>query len=101
MAGQRLSKRICIEPDVGHVRTHPAGGCRAFPSTTGSCPTGWTYPPTSRMCTETPFCARASDDALRLFGRALNRYAATGDNCLWIITEADRSATTFRLPDEY
>ena len=24
-----------------------------------------------------------------------------GDNCLWIITEADRSATTFLLPDEY
>ena len=24
-----------------------------------------------------------------------------GKNCLWIITEADRSATTFLLPDEY
>jgi hypothetical protein len=24
-----------------------------------------------------------------------------GDNRLWIITEADRSATTFLLPDEY
>ena len=24
-----------------------------------------------------------------------------GDNCLWIITEADRSVTTFLLPDEY
>ncbi|MGC4089431.1 MAG: hypothetical protein QM756_16390 [Polyangiaceae bacterium] len=24
-----------------------------------------------------------------------------GDNCLWIITEADRSATTFLLPSEY
>ena len=24
-----------------------------------------------------------------------------GDNCLWIITEADRSATTLLLPDEY
>lgn len=24
-----------------------------------------------------------------------------GDNCLWIITEGDRSATTFLLPDEY
>jgi hypothetical protein len=42
----------------------------------------------------TPFCARASDDALRLFGRALNRYAAKGDNTLWIITEADRSRVT-------
>ena len=24
-----------------------------------------------------------------------------GENCLWIITEADRSATTFLLPAEY
>ena len=24
-----------------------------------------------------------------------------GDNCVWIITEADRSVTTFLLPDEY
>jgi len=24
-----------------------------------------------------------------------------GDNCLWIITESDRSVTTFLLPDEY
>lgn len=24
-----------------------------------------------------------------------------GDNCLWIITEADRSVTTFLLPSEY
>jgi hypothetical protein len=25
----------------------------------------------------------------------------SGDNTLWIITEADRSATTFLLPSEY
>jgi len=24
-----------------------------------------------------------------------------GDNTLWIITESDRSVTTFLLPDEY
>lgn len=24
-----------------------------------------------------------------------------GENCVWIITEADRSVTTFLLPDEY
>jgi hypothetical protein len=24
-----------------------------------------------------------------------------GDNCVWIITEADRSVTTILLPDEY
>ena len=27
--------------------------------------------------------------------------AGFGDNCLWIITEADRSETTFLLPGEY
>ena len=27
--------------------------------------------------------------------------AGFGDNCLWIITEADRSVTTILLPDEY
>lgn len=27
--------------------------------------------------------------------------AGFGDNCLWVITEADRSVTTFLLPDEY
>jgi hypothetical protein len=27
--------------------------------------------------------------------------AGFGENTLWIITEADRSATTFLLPDEY
>lgn len=27
--------------------------------------------------------------------------AGYGDNCLWIITEADRSVTTILLPDEY
>jgi hypothetical protein len=24
-----------------------------------------------------------------------------GEHCLWIITEADRTVTTFLLPDEY
>ena len=27
--------------------------------------------------------------------------AGYGENCLWIITEADRSVTTILLPDEY
>ena len=27
--------------------------------------------------------------------------AGFGDNCLWIITESDRSVTTFLLPTEY
>lgn len=47
----------------------------------------------------------ALSDNLRIFSAypidpALS-CAGHGDNCLWIITEADRSVTTFLLPDEY
>jgi hypothetical protein len=50
-----------------------------------------------------------NDDALITGERLLSAYpidpgkpcAGFGENCLWIITEADRSATTFLLPDEY
>jgi hypothetical protein len=28
-------------------------------------------------------------------------FEAKGDNCLWIITEADRRGSTFLLPHEY
>jgi hypothetical protein len=49
-----------------------------------------------------------NDEALRTGARLLSAYpideskpcAGYGD-CLWIITEADRSVTTFLLPDEY
>lgn len=48
-------------------------------------------------------------DALFSKGRILSAYPIDpaqpcegfGDNTLWIITEGDRSATTFLLPDEY
>ena len=48
-------------------------------------------------------------DALRNGDRILSAYPIDnskpckgwGDNTLWIITEADRSATTFLLPSEY
>ncbi|QDH60965.1 hypothetical protein [Pandoraea pnomenusa] len=33
--------------------------------------------------------------------RVLSCYALTGDQKVWIITEADRSTTTILLPDEY
>ena len=49
------------------------------------------------------------DQAMVEGERALSAYAIDeskpakgyGDNCLWIITERDRSLTTFLLPDEY
>jgi hypothetical protein len=53
---------------------------------------------------------RAANDAAVVHGtRILSAYPIDpkkpckgyGDNCLWIITEADRSATTFLLPEEY
>lgn len=33
--------------------------------------------------------------------RVLSCYALTGDQKVWIITEADRSTTTILLPEEY
>lgn len=48
-------------------------------------------------------------EAVRLGNRILSAYPIDpakpckgfGHNCLWIITEADRSVTTFLLPGEY
>jgi hypothetical protein len=53
--------------------------------------------------------AGTNDEALELGNRILSAYPIDpakpckgwGENCLWIITEADRSVTTFLLPDEY
>ena len=50
-----------------------------------------------------------NDEAVANGSRLLSAYAIDpgkpcqgyGENCLWIITEADRSVTTFLLPDEY
>jgi len=50
-----------------------------------------------------------NDLAMTEGGRILSAYPIDptkpskgyGTNCLWIITEADRSVTTFLLPDEY
>lgn len=56
-----------------------------------------------------PEDAAANDEAVREGSRVLSAYpidpakpcAGYGKNCLWIITEADRSATTILLPGEY
>jgi hypothetical protein len=56
-----------------------------------------------------PSDKEANNEALQDGGRLLSAYPLDpskpckghGENCLWIITEADRSATTFLLPDEY
>ncbi len=50
-----------------------------------------------------------NDQAVKDGGRILSAYAIDpalpckgfGQNCVWIITEADRSVTTFLLPEEY
>jgi len=52
---------------------------------------------------------RGNFDALMNGDRLLSAYAIDdgkpakgyGENCLWIITESDRSVTTFLLPEEY
>ena len=43
----------------------------------------------------------ANDDALRVGARVLSAYHTEGGLKFWIITEADRSATTVLLPEEY
>ena len=43
---------------------------------------------------------QANADALAYGDRLLSSYPV-GDDKVWIITEADRSATTLLLPDEY
>ena len=52
---------------------------------------------------------QTNNDAVRDGLRILSAYPLDptqpcegfGENCLWIITEADRSVTTFLLPSEY
>ena len=44
---------------------------------------------------------RANDRALGDGARLLSAYLLGGGTKIWIITEADRSATTILLPDEY
>jgi hypothetical protein len=42
-----------------------------------------------------------NDLALKNGGRLVSRYPAKSGEPFWIITEADRSATTVLLPEEY
>lgn len=42
-----------------------------------------------------------NDQALKDESRLLSAYKTTDGTKIWIITEADRSATTLLLPDEY
>lgn len=48
-----------------------------------------------------PADAQANDHALQHGGRLLSAYALADAETLWIITEADRSATTLLLPSDY
>ncbi|NCA83695.1 MAG: type I restriction endonuclease subunit M [Opitutae bacterium] len=53
--------------------------------------------------------AAANDEAVRSGGRIVSAYPIDparpckgyGENCLWVITECDRSMTTILLPSEY
>jgi hypothetical protein len=47
-----------------------------------------------------PFDRRQNEIALRDGYRVLSSYPV-GRECVWIITEADRSVTTILLPEEY
>jgi len=43
---------------------------------------------------------RENERSLRHGWRVLSSYAV-GEECVWVITEADRSITTILLPEEY
>lgn len=45
--------------------------------------------------------AHANEQALRYGSRVLSSYEIAPNVTIWIITEADRSVTTFLLPSEY
>ena len=45
--------------------------------------------------------AKANQDALKYGDRILSSYLITDSIRIWLITEADRSCTTFLLPEEY
>lgn len=44
---------------------------------------------------------QTNDNALQSGGRLLSAYLSTENVKFWIITEADRSATTVLLPEDY
>ena len=44
---------------------------------------------------------QANEDALKVGARLLSAYHTDSGRKFWIITEADRSATTVLLPEEY
>lgn len=44
---------------------------------------------------------QANVDGLRYGYRLMSVYVISPSDCLWIITEADRSSTTLLLPEEY
>lgn len=48
-----------------------------------------------------PGDAEANDAAVLTDSRILSSYHLSDHERLWVITEADRSATTLLLPDEY
>ncbi|MGC4031490.1 MAG: hypothetical protein QM754_07110 [Tepidisphaeraceae bacterium] len=45
--------------------------------------------------------SRANDQALKAGNRLLSAYLLKDGTKIWVITEADRAATTVLLPDEY
>jgi len=49
----------------------------------------------------TPDDRAANDDALKSGERILSVYRSATGTTFWVLTEADRSATTVLLPDDY
>jgi len=45
--------------------------------------------------------AQLNDQALQSDGRVLSSYPLDGNTRIWVVSEWDRSVTTFLLPEEY
>lgn len=83
---------------AGEARCDPRGlACRRPGNGHGRHPKacGW------RLGGDGPEDKAANDEAVKSGGRILSRYMSAAGEPFWIITEADRSATTVLMPEEY
>ncbi len=104
-----MTKSTCLDKPL-----FPLGQLVATPGASESCPGPYLAQCLERHQRGDWGCVSAADAAENALSvkegfRILSAYPIDpakpcegfGDNCLWLITEADRSATTFLLPDEY
>ena len=91
---------------LGQIVSTPGALAACSPDHLAECLTRHASGDWGRVCKED---AASNERAVKDGSRILSSYAIDpskpskgfGDNTLWIITESDRSVTTFLLPSEY